>query len=127
MSKIRGIDTKPELVVRKFLFSEGLRYRLHDKKLPGKPDIKIPKYKSLIFVHGCFWHGHQHCKQYVMPKTNKKFWYSKIENNLARDMRNVRELRKSGWHVYTVWECQLKPSIRERTLLLLLNRILRNK
>ncbi len=127
MSKIRSTNTKPEILVRRFLFVNGIRFRLHDKNLPARPDIKISKYNVLIFIHGCFWHGHELCKRYVMSKTNKKFWYSKIETNMARDKRRVRELRKEGWRVYTIWECQLIPSKREKTLIRLLNRILKKR
>ncbi len=104
MSKVRGKNTKPELLVRKFLFSKGLRFRLHDKNLPSKPDIKLTKYSCLIFVNGCFWHGHKSCKNYVMPKTNKKFWYKKIETNVIRDKKKIRELRKLGWKVIIIWD-----------------------
>lgn len=124
MSKVRGMNTKPELLVRKFLFSKGFRFRLHDKTLPSKPDIKLSKYNCLIFVHGCFWHGHKNCKNYVMPKTNKKFWYGKIETNKKRDEKNLRKLRKMGWKVIIVWECQLKVKTREKTLNNLVNKIL---
>jgi DNA mismatch endonuclease (patch repair protein) len=116
MSKIRGVNTKPELVVRQYLFSKGFRYRLHNKSLAGRPDICLKKYKCLIFVNGCFWHGHKDCNIYVMPKTNKKFWYSKIKNNTQRDLRNIKELRKQGWNVIVIWECQLKKAVLETTL-----------
>lgn len=126
MSSIRSTNTKPELIVRKFLFSNGLRFRLHDKTLPAKPDIKLTKYKTLIFVQGCFWHGHTNCKIYVMPKTNKKFWYEKIDRNKKRDKKRCKELRKMGWHVYIVWECDLQLKNRNSTLTNLLGRILQN-
>lgn len=127
MSRIRSMNTKPELLVRKFLFSQGFRYRLHDKKLPSRPDIKLSKYKCLIFVHGCFWHGHANCKNYVMPKTNKKFWYGKIETNIKRDKKNLRELKRAGWKIIVVWECQLKIKRREKILNNLVNKILSDK
>jgi DNA mismatch endonuclease, patch repair protein len=124
MANVKSSNTKPELLVRQFLFANGLRFRLHNKSLPAKPDIKLTKYRTLIFIHGCFWHGHQNCKRYVMPKTNKKFWYNKIETNIKRDRKRVLQLRKLGWHVYTIWECDLQPRKQNKTLTKLLNRIL---
>ncbi|NGF77234.1 DNA mismatch endonuclease Vsr [Fluviicola sp. SGL-29] len=124
MSSVRGKDTKPELIVRQFLFSEGFRYRLHDKKLPGKPDIKLTKYKTVIFINGCFWHGHTNCKIYVMPKTNKKFWQEKIDKNVARDEKNIAELKSLGWNVILLWECELKKTRRENTFKDLIDKIL---
>lgn len=109
MSRIRGKDTKPEMLVRKFLFKHGFRYRLHDKKLPGKPDIVLPKYKTVIFVHGCFWHGHKGCKYFVVPKTRMEWWMSKIENTVAKDKLHRKNLVEQGWQVIEVWECELKP------------------
>ena len=116
MSSVRGKDTKPELIVRHFLFSKGFRYRLQNIKLPGKPDITLQKYKTVIFINGCFWHGHKDCKIYVMPKSNEKFWRDKIETNIARDKRNIAELKNLGWNVIILWECELKKTIRENTL-----------
>ena len=107
MSKISGTETKPEILVRKYLFSKGFRYRKNDKRLPGKPDIVLPKYKTVIFVNGCFWHGH-HCRAGKLPETNKEFWKSKINSNIERDKRNQRELRKLGWKVIVIWQCELK-------------------
>jgi len=124
MSSIRGQNTKPEMIVRKYLFSKGFRYRLHDKLLPGKPDIKLTKYNSLVFINGCFWHGHTDCKIYVMPKTNKKFWYSKIENNVERDKRNIELLKNLGWKIIVVWECEIKRKNRELALQNLVDKIL---
>lgn len=115
------------MLIRKFLFSKGLRFRLFDKHLPAKPDVKLTKYATLIFVNGCFWHGHKNCKAFVMPKTNIKFWCHKIETNVKRDRKQVLKLRKMGWHVYTVRECNLVPKIRQNTLNKLLNRILKNE
>jgi DNA mismatch endonuclease (patch repair protein) len=115
------------MIVRHFLFSRGLRYRLHDKKLPSKPDIKLSKYKCLVFVNGCFWHGHENCSAYVMPKTNKKFWNDKIEKNMDRDRRNLHALRKMGWKVIVVWGCELKVKQKEKTLHRLLDKILDNE
>ena len=111
MSRIRSVNTKPEITVRKFLFSKGLRYRIHDKKLPGKPDIVLPKFKTIILVHGCFWHGHEGCKKFVIPKSNTAYWSNKIERNKVRDTKNAAELSKLGWRIYTIFECQLKNSL----------------
>lgn len=120
MSRIKGKNTKPEMLVRKFLFSKGFRYRLHDSKLPGKPDIILPKYKTVIFVHGCFWHGHEGCKYYVVPKTRAEWWLNKINGNIANDKKKRFALKKAGWKVIHVWECELKPlKIREAELRLL--------
>lgn len=124
MSSVKGFDTKPEILVRKYLFKKGFRFRLQNKSLPGKPDIKLKKYNCLIFVNGCFWHGHPNCKIYVMPKTNKRFWYSKIENNIKRDKRNIRKLKKMGWKVIVVWECELKNKNKENTLERVVNKII---
>lgn len=109
MSRIKGKDTKPEMLVRKFLFSNGFRYRLHDKKLPGKPDLVLPKHKTVIQVHGCFWHGHKGCKYFVIPKTRTKWWKEKIERNIERDQIAEKELKSEGWKVIVIWECELKP------------------
>ena len=116
MASIRGKDTKPELLVRRFLFSRGFRYRLNHPRLPGRPDIVLRKYRTVIFVNGCFWHGHEGCKHYVVPKSNTEFWIAKIERNRARDIDEQHELAAMGWHCITVWECQLKPAIRKNTL-----------
>jgi len=110
MSRIKGKNTKPEMLVRKFLHANGFRYRLHDKKLPGKPDIVLPKYKTVIFVHGCFWHGHEGCKYYVVPKTKTEWWLNKINGNKANDLKAFDALKKEGWRVIEVWECDLKPA-----------------
>lgn len=129
MAAIRGKGTKPELLVRKFLFSRGFRYRLNHPRLPGHPDIVLRKYRTCIFVNGCFWHGHDGCRHFVIPKTNTGFWKAKIERNKARDKEEQRRLAAMGWHCITVWECQLKPAVRERTLESLaytLNRIFLN-
>jgi DNA mismatch endonuclease (patch repair protein) len=123
MSSIRGKDTKPELMVRRYLFSRGFRYTLHDKSLAGRPDICLKKYNRLIFVNGCFWHGHANCKIFSMPKTNKKFWHNKIGTNINRDKRNLKELKRLGWEVIVVWECELKNEAREKTLQRLVNAI----
>ncbi len=116
MSRIRSKDTKPEILVRKFLFSAGFRYKLHDKKLPGKPDLVFPKYGTVIFIHGCFWHGHEGCKYFVVPKTRTRWWIEKISRNKQLDKQNVKKLKAMGWRVLTVFECKLKPTKREKTL-----------
>lgn len=108
MSKISGKETKPEILVRKFLFSQGFRYRKNDRKLPGKPDIVLPRYKTGIFVHGCFWHGHLNCKKSALPQTNHEFWKNKIQKNIERDKSKQKELKKLGWQIITVWQCQIK-------------------
>jgi DNA mismatch endonuclease, patch repair protein len=106
MSGIRGKNTSPEVAVRKALFARGFRFRLHDKRLPGAPDIVLPKFRSVIFVHGCFWHGHG-CRAFKWPKTREEFWRAKIEGNIQRDLRVCRELRRRGWRVKIVWECSI--------------------
>jgi DNA mismatch endonuclease (patch repair protein) len=108
MSKIRSKDTKPELALRKALFARGFRYRVNDKKLPGKPDIILPKYKTVLFVHGCFWHRHEGCKFAYTPKTNTNFWVDKITSNTERDKVNLQKLTVLGWNVVTVWECEIR-------------------
>ena len=108
MSRIKGKNTKPEMLVRKFLHAHGYRYRLHDKSLPGKPDIVLPKYKAVIFVHGCFWHGHKNCKYFVVPKTRTEWWLNKINGNIANDAKAVKALKKQGWKIINVWTCKLK-------------------
>ena len=116
MSHIRSTDTSPETMVRKHLFSKGFRYRKNVSLLPGKPDIVLPKYKTCIFVNGCFWHKHDGCKYFVWPKNNADFWKNKIEGNVKRDAKNHELLKASGWRVYVVWECELKKDKREDTL-----------
>ena len=116
MSRIHCKDTKPEELVRKYLFSQGFRYRKNDARLPGKPDIVLPKYKTVIFVNGCFWHGHEGCKYFRMPKTNTEFWERKISRNKERDREEQKKLARMGWHCITVWECELKGERREKTL-----------
>lgn len=116
MSKIRSTDTKPELTVRKFLHSQGFRFRTYQKNLPGKPDVVLRKHNAVVFVNGCFWHGHKPCKIFRMPRTHNRYWNLKIEHNLQRDRRNKRELKTLGWRVFVVWECQLKISKAATTL-----------
>ena len=116
MSRIAGKDTKPEELVRKYLFSKGFRYRKNVRKLPGTPDLVLPKYRTVIFVNGCFWHGHEECKYFVWPKNNAEFWRQKIETNISRDQRKEAQLRDMGWNVMIVWECELRPPKRQATL-----------
>lgn len=115
MAKIHSKDTKPELIVRRYLYHRGYRYRKNVRGLPGTPDIVLRKYGVVIFIHGCFWHGHEVDK--IMPHTNTEFWNKKIEANRKRDERNKEALKKLGWNVMTIWECQLKPTVRGQTLL----------
>ena len=116
MSRIRSKNTKPEEMVRKFLFSKGFRYRKNDTRLPGKPDIVLPKYKTVIFVNGCFWHGHEGCRYFVWPKNNAEFWEEKITGNIQRDKHNHQLLANQGWRIIEIWECQLKRSVADNTL-----------
>jgi len=116
MSMIKGKNTKPEMLVRRFLHANGYRYKLHDKKLPGKPDIVLPKYRTVIFVHGCFWHGHANCKYFVIPKTRTQWWTDKINDNRANDEKAVKALRKEGWKVIKIWGCDLISRHQEKTL-----------
>jgi DNA mismatch endonuclease (patch repair protein) len=105
MSRIKGRDTKPELIVRSLLHRAGVRFSLRRKDLPGRPDIVLPKYRAIVFVHGCFWHRHKGCKVASMPKSRKTFWQAKFKGNVARDKRNRRDLERLGWRVLVVWEC----------------------
>lgn len=116
MSRIRGKDTKPEELVRKYLFAQGFRYRKNDARLPGKPDIVLPKYRTVIFVNGCFWHGHEGCRYFVWPKNNAEFWKEKISGNIHRDKRNRQLLTDQGWCVIDIWECELKKNNASPTL-----------
>lgn len=116
MASIRGRDTKPELIVRRYLFGRGLRYRLNHPRLPGHPDIVLRKYRTVIFVNGCFWHGHKGCRYFTVPKSNTDFWSAKISRNAARDRSVQQQLAAMGWHCVTVWECQLMPKLRNDTL-----------
>jgi DNA mismatch endonuclease (patch repair protein) len=115
MSKIKGKDTKPELIVRRALHKAGFRYRLHVSNLPGRPDIVLPKYKTVIFVHGCFWHKHD-CKYFKWPKTRVDFWKEKINNNVDRDQFTLQRLNLTGWNVLIVWECELQKAHLSDTL-----------
>lgn len=126
MSCIKCKNTKPEEIVRKYLFSCGFRYRKNDKRYPGTPDIVLPKYKTAIFINGCFWHGHSGCRYFVVPKTNTEFWVNKINRNIERDKEKIAQLRKMGWNVIVLWECDLKPKHKEKTLDNLINQITGN-
>lgn len=123
MSRIHGKDTKPEELVRKFLFSQGFRYRKNDARLPGKPDIVLPKYKTVIFINGCFWHKHEGCKYFVWPKNNAEFWREKLLSNVERDKRDYQQLDELGSRVIVVWECELKKVSREQVLKSLVSEI----
>ena len=116
MSRIKGKNTKPEETVRKYLFSKGFRYRKNDKNLPGSPDIVLPKYKTIVFVNGCFWHKHEGCKYFVWPSNNAEFWKAKIESNVQRDQQIFETLDKMGWNLIVIWECELKASVIKNTL-----------
>lgn len=116
MSNIHSSSTKPEVKLRKELWSKGFRYRKNDKRLPGSPDIVLPKHRTVIFIHGCFWHGHKGCKYYTIPKTNREFWVGKVEKNQKRDEDVWRQLEAKGWSVIIVWECELKKEQYEETI-----------
>ena len=123
MSKISGKETKPEILVRKFLHTNGFRFRKNDKRYPGKPDVILPKFKTIIFIHGCFWHGHL-CKAGKLPETRKEFWTEKLQANKARDNQNIQELKKLGWKVLVIWQCEIKnKSVRSERLESLLEEI----
>ncbi len=127
MSRIRSKDTKPELLVRKYLHGMGFRYSLHNERLPGKPDMVLKKYKTCIFVNGCFWHGHKHCKAGTrLPETRPEWWKEKLTKNRKRDLRKITELLSLNWNVITIWECELKPKKREATLEKVMKQLLKN-
>lgn len=126
MSQIKGKDTKPEILVRRFLFSKGLRYRLHYKNLPGKPDLVFVKFKIVVFVHGCFWHGHEGCKYFVVPKTRTDWWLTKINKNKEKDNDSIQKLKDEGWDPIVVWECDLKGNKKDETLNILYQKIINN-
>ncbi|HSY77701.1 MAG TPA: DNA mismatch endonuclease Vsr [Bacteroidia bacterium] len=123
MSRIKGKNTRPEMLVRRFLHGWGYRYTLHSNKLPGKPDIVLPKYNIAIFINGCFWHGHNNCRYFVIPKTRTQWWTAKINGNIANDVKKKAALKKLGYKVITIWECQLKPAKLHATLQRLLARL----
>lgn len=116
MVSIKGKDTKPEMLVRRYLHSRGYRYRVNVRRLPGTPDIVLRKYRTVIFINGCFWHGHEDCRYYVPPKSNSQFWQQKIERNKQRDIEKRIQLRLLGWHTIIIWGCELKPKDRHTTL-----------
>ena len=116
MSCIKGKDTKPEMIVRRYLHTHGYRYRINVKRLPGTPDIVLRKYRTVIFINGCFWHGHEGCKYFVMPKTNTEFWQKKIDRNRQRDIEKRIQLRRLGWHTIIIWGCELMPKNCHTTL-----------
>lgn len=126
MSRIRSTGSKPEEIVRKYLFSKGLRYRKNVNVLPGKPDIVLPKYRTIVFVNGCFWHGHSNCKYFVMPKSNTEYWQNKISKRIMKDTETYDKLTEMGWNVLIIWECQLKKPTREKALKYLYYNIIRN-
>lgn len=125
MSRIRSTNSKPEESVRKYLFANGFRYRKNDKRYPGKPDIVLPKYKTVIFVHGCFWHMHD-CGRFVWPTSNEEYWKTKIARNIERDESNVAALKQAGWNVLVVWECELKKKSAQSRLEKLVSEIRNN-
>lgn len=127
MAAIRGKDTKPELVIRKGLHKAGFRYRLHDKKLPGKPDLVFPKYKTVLFIHGCFWHQHKGCRYAAVPKTNTKFWEQKFSGNIKRDKQHTETLEQQGWRVLVIWECELKSQEMQQACIVSISRTLLNE
>lgn len=127
MSCIKGKGTKPEELVRKYLFAQGFRYRKNDNRLLGTPDVVLPKYKTVIFVNGCFWHGHDRCKYFSWPQNNADFWKRKIETNILRDRKKIERLEKQGWIVIVIWECELKKASVSETLEQLKVRILQNR
>jgi DNA mismatch endonuclease (patch repair protein) len=123
MSRIKSRDTKPEMLVRKFLHANRFRYKLHDRSLSGKPDIVLPKYKTVIFIHGCFWHAHKNCKYFNLPKTRKDWWENKLNTNVLNDAKAIKALKKDGWKIITVWQCKLKKDKVEKTLEALLKKL----
>lgn len=127
MSRIRSSNTKPEMLLRKGLFSCGFRYRKNVKSLPGSPDIVLPKYRTVIFVNGCFWHGHAGCRYYTVPKSNTSFWEKKIRGNIERDRKDIALLEAMSWNVITVWECELKPQSLEEIILRVSDILARNR
>ena len=116
MSAIRSKNTKPELIIRRGLHAIGFRFRLHKKELTGKPDIYLPKYKTVVFIHGCFWHQHENCKNAIIPKTNSEFWEIKLNGNVMRDIDNINKLNDDGFNVIVVWECTVKKHLKDKTI-----------
>lgn len=126
MSRISGKNTRPEMMIRKFLHRNGFRYSLHSKDLPGKPDLVLPKYNTVIFVHGCFWHAHENCKYFKIPKTRTLWWKEKLYANKERDEKHIQELEEMGWNIIVVWECKLKKDIFQESLEILSKEIRNN-
>jgi DNA mismatch endonuclease (patch repair protein) len=122
MSRIRGKNTKPEMILRSQLFKKGFRFRVHKKDLPVKPDIVLPKYRTVIFVHGCFWHYHKDCREGRIPSTNSKFWTEKLQRNISKDEANIKALRKDKWKVQVIWECDIEKNL-EKTMKKLITKI----
>jgi DNA mismatch endonuclease (patch repair protein) len=122
MSRIRGKNTKPEMILRSQLFKQGFRFRVHQKDLPVKPDIVLPKYRTVIFVHGCFWHYHKDCREGRIPSTNSKFWTEKLQRNISKDEANIKALRKDKWKVQVIWECDIEKNL-EKTMKKLITKI----
>lgn len=127
MATIRKVNTKPEIIVRKFLFKEGLRFRIHVKGLPGNPDIVLKKYNTVVFINGCFWHCHKGCKHHTIPRSRPEYWIPKLQGNVARDKQNRATLAALGWRTITVWECELAPKVRVSRLEALLTEIRQDK
>jgi DNA mismatch endonuclease (patch repair protein) len=125
MARIRGKNTAPEVALRRAIHARGLRFRLHSRELPGKPDLVFPRFKAVVFVHGCFWHRHEGCKIATTPKSNTEFWIEKFAKNVARDIAAVESLRKGGWRVFTVWECEVNTSSKAEQAAALLDQQLR--
>ena len=123
MSRIKAKNTNPELIVRLLLFSKGYRYRINQKNLPGKPDIVLPKYRYIIFVNGCFWHGHEGCRDFSLPKTRTEWWAAKINGNKKKDWENIEALKKDGWYVRVVWECELSENNKKSTIESIINEL----
>lgn len=126
MVAIHSTDTTPEINLRRKLWRRGFRYRVNDRRLPGSPDLVLPRYRTVVFVHGCFWHGHKDCKNYTVPKTNTEFWTAKVARNQARDQEVWRKLEAKGWNVIIVWECQLTKSVIENTVSRVAQEIIKN-
>ena len=123
MSGIRGKNTQPELAVRRYLHAHGFRFRLHRRDLPGKPDVVLPKYRTAVFVHGCYWHRHEGCKYATTPSSNREFWQRKFRENVERDQRNQTQLAAAGWHVLVIWECQTHPAHLDECIDRILNQV----
>lgn len=127
MSRVKSKNTKPEEIVRKYLFSKGFRYRKNDKRYPGKPDIVLPKYRTIVFVNGCFWHQHPGCKAAALPEANHEYWQEKLQKNVERDKKEMAQLNEMGWRVIVVWECELSSKAKREKRLPLLVQEIRNE